>query len=303
MEKLNNQFIMNLDFSIIIPTFNNLEFLKRAIRSIENQTTKNFETIIVVDGSTDGTIDYLEKYDKKKINLKFFFINASGGPAKPRNIGMKMSSGKWLCFLDSDDEWSHNKIEELNKVIKKNNFDILYHLEILKNGVYERIINKKKYKKNLYINLLLNGNICSTSATIVNSEFVKNNNIKFLENIKFISVEDYGFWLDIAKNNGRFLYLNKVLGTYYINDQSLTSKIFWHKKNMLRLVFYHIFVLNIDDKNIKKIWPKILLLYKVDIFILKIIKQKKYNTILRLLYFFLKKPNALMFYILRKINL
>ena len=197
---------MNYEFSVIIPTYNNIEYLKRALHSLELQTSKNFETIVIIDGSSDGTLEFLNKYKKNNINLKYLYTEPSGGPAKPRNLGINISSGKWICFLDADDEWDKKKIEYLNEVINKVDCDLIYHLEILKNETLTKVINKKIYKKDLYLNLLLNGNICSTSATVVKSNFIKKNNIMFLENKRFISVEDYGFWLDIARHDGKFFF-------------------------------------------------------------------------------------------------
>lgn len=294
---------MKTDLSIIIPTYNNLSYLKRAISSLENQTVKNFETIVVIDGSSDGTLDFLKNYNKKKINLKYVFIKASGGPAKPRNIGIKLSIGKWICFLDADDEWYNKKIEEVNVAIKNNCFDILYHKEILINKKKMTVINKKKYKDNLYLNLLLNGNICSTSATVVNKNFINKNKIKFIENKRFNSVEDYGFWLDIARSGGKFFFLNKILGYYHINDQNLTTQIFWHKSNMIKLLFHHVFVINKDNNNIKKIWSKIILLYKIDVLFLKIFRFKKYYKICEIFNLFIKKPFLIIIYLRRKLNI
>ena len=88
---------MNYEFSVIIPTYNNIEYLKRALHSLELQTSKNFETIVIIDGSSDGTLEFLNKY-KKYINLKYLYTEPSGGPAKPRNLGINISSGKWICF-------------------------------------------------------------------------------------------------------------------------------------------------------------------------------------------------------------
>ncbi len=296
--------MIKIDFSIIIPTYNNLEYLKRAIISIENQTIKNFETIIIVDGSTDDTLKFLQTYDKNKINLNYTFIEPSGGPAKPRNIGIKLSRGKWLCFLDSDDEWYKEKIEQINSVvIENNNLDIIYHKEVMNDKNKLKIINNKSYKNNFYLNLLYNGNICSTSATVVNADFVKKNNIKFLEKKKFVSVEDFGFWLDIAKKGGKFFFLDKVLGVYHINEKSISNNILWHKFNTIKLLFYHVFVLNKNNKEIKKNWRKIILLYKIDILILKILKLKQYSKICEIIILFVKKPFMLITFLKRKLNI
>ena len=87
-------------FSIILPTYNDLENLKKSIRSIDRQTYKNFELIIVNDGSNDDTKLYLSKLNIPYIKVVNLEKN-SGGPATGRNKAIENSSGMWLCFIDS----------------------------------------------------------------------------------------------------------------------------------------------------------------------------------------------------------
>ncbi len=91
--------------SVIIPTFNRLEFLKKAVESVEKQSCRDFELIIVDDGSVDGTEEYLESCPVKYIRLEH-----SGFPDRVRNAGAKAASGQYLAFLDSDDLWKPEKL-------------------------------------------------------------------------------------------------------------------------------------------------------------------------------------------------
>ena len=90
-----------MKISVIIPTYNRILFLKRSIDSVLAQTLQPYEIIIVDDGSTDGTSAMIKK---NYPNLKLIFQENKGVSAA-RNIGVKASSGDWVCFLDSDDEW------------------------------------------------------------------------------------------------------------------------------------------------------------------------------------------------------
>ena len=252
-------------FSVIISTYNNLTFLKKAIKSLEKQTFKDFETILVDDGSNDGTIKFfLNNYNKNLINLKFFCINRSGGPARPRNVGIINSKGKWLCFLDSDDHWTYNKLEVTKNYIDKKKYDLFYHKEFCKN----KIINNREYNSEFYNKLIFKGNICSTSATIVNKRFILKNKILFREDSRYISVEDYDFWLRIALKGGTFKHINKILGYYRIHNSNLTKDICSHNKNYLRLIYNHIFNYLDTPLNKKKIFRKILIINKIQVFIL-----------------------------------
>lgn len=95
--------------SIIIPTHNRLGKVCRALDSVLNQSYKNFEVIIVDDGSIDGTRDNMQRYNDSR--LKYFWIE-NGGVARARNFGVKQAQADWICFLDSDDVWRKHKLSE-----------------------------------------------------------------------------------------------------------------------------------------------------------------------------------------------
>lgn len=93
--------------SIIIPTFNRLELLKRAIASIEAQTYTNYELIIVDDASSDGTLEYLMTLDHTTLVL-----SENRGVSHARNRGVGMANGSSIAFLDSDDCWDEEKLAQ-----------------------------------------------------------------------------------------------------------------------------------------------------------------------------------------------
>ena len=105
-----------MKFSVIIPTFNRAYCLERAIDSVLNQSFKDFELIIVDDGSTDDTVEVLKKYQNKISYIK----TKNLGVSHARNVGIKKSRGEWIALLDSDDEWHENKLELQNKFISEN---------------------------------------------------------------------------------------------------------------------------------------------------------------------------------------
>jgi glycosyltransferase involved in cell wall biosynthesis len=95
--------------SVVIPTFNRHYCLKNAIYSVLNQTYKNLELIIVDDCSTDKTKQLIQNFSDKRI--KYILLPENKGAANSRNVGINIASGKYVCFLDSDDEWNLNKLE------------------------------------------------------------------------------------------------------------------------------------------------------------------------------------------------
>lgn len=95
--------------TIIIPTYDRLPYLKNAINSVSCQIYRHFQLIIVDDGSTDGTADYVQKLNNKE-NLRYLRIPHSGMPGKVRNAGTRLATGEYLAFLDSDDLWKPEKL-------------------------------------------------------------------------------------------------------------------------------------------------------------------------------------------------
>src|SRR5680860_1084245 len=107
-------------FSVIIPTYNRAKDIDQCLSSLLAQTYKNFEVIVCDDGSTDNTKDIVESY-KDRLNIRYDWSENWGGPARPRNRGIKLSQADWICFLDSDDWWCPNKLEECVKYL--DNYD------------------------------------------------------------------------------------------------------------------------------------------------------------------------------------
>ena len=95
--------------SVIIPTFNRLGKIQRAVDSVLRQSFKDFELIVVDDGSTDKTLDWLKQCQDPKLTI---IESKHSGVAHARNLGVQKAHGEWLCFLDSDDVWHRHKLSE-----------------------------------------------------------------------------------------------------------------------------------------------------------------------------------------------
>ena len=182
-----------MKISVIIPTYNRIFFLKRSIDSVLEQILKPYEVIIVDDGSSDGTSTMIKK-NYPKINL---ICQENKGVSAARNIGIRASSGDWVCFLDSDDEWKKNKLSEQMLAIKKNtNYSFCHsNEEWIKNG--KKINQKKKHKKyggDIFKECLDMCRISPSSVMINKSVF---DDIGFF-NEDLVVCEDYELWLRIC---------------------------------------------------------------------------------------------------------
>jgi FkbM family methyltransferase len=102
-------------FSVIIPTFNRAKLLKQAIDSVFRQTFKDYEVIVVDDGSRDGTSDYLAQLGKKITAL----VQQHKGPGAARNLGVKQAKGDYVAFLDSDDLWFPWTLQSYNRGVEE----------------------------------------------------------------------------------------------------------------------------------------------------------------------------------------
>jgi glycosyltransferase involved in cell wall biosynthesis len=99
-------------FTIIIPCFNAEKTIQRALESVFGQSYKNYEVIIINDGSIDDTAKKVGKFLKeKKLKNWFYFFQNNQGPSIARNKGAQKAKGKYLAFLDADDEWHPKKLE------------------------------------------------------------------------------------------------------------------------------------------------------------------------------------------------
>ena len=108
--------VSNMRFSVIIPLYNKEAYVRKALESVIAQTFKDFECIVVDDGSTDNSADVV----RELVNDRFRLIRQpNAGVAAARNNGVKASKGEYVCFLDADDWWEPNFLEEMDRLIKE----------------------------------------------------------------------------------------------------------------------------------------------------------------------------------------
>ena len=107
--------------SIIMPTYNCAKFINETIKSVLNQTYENWELVIVDDCSNDNTEEVVVSFNDKRI--KYNRLEKNSGAAVARTTAMKMATGNYMAFLDSDDLWKDNKLEKQLEFMKKNNYN------------------------------------------------------------------------------------------------------------------------------------------------------------------------------------
>ena len=105
-------------FSVIVPIYNKAPYVEKAIRSIFDQTFRDFDLIVVDDGSTDGSDKIVEKLISENLKpIASLIRQPNQGVSTARNNGVAASSGEYICFLDADDWWEPTFLEEMDAMI------------------------------------------------------------------------------------------------------------------------------------------------------------------------------------------
>ncbi|MDD4975462.1 MAG: glycosyltransferase family A protein [Bacteriovorax sp.] len=228
---LNNSEIL---VSVIVPTYNHAHLIKKALTSLIEQTHQNWEALVVNNYSEDNTIEVIESFQDKRINVINFHNN--GSIAASRNVGIKESKAPYIAFLDSDDYWYPKKLEKcLNKIIT-DNADLCVNSEII-------ISNKKPIKPLIcgnkeqltYFHLLFRGNCISTSSVLMKKNCIDHVG-GFNEDSQMITAEDYDLWLRIAKKNYRFTHVDEILGGHLQHSSNSSSFVEKHHKAIVNVL-------------------------------------------------------------------
>lgn len=202
--------------SVIIPTFNRSHILTKAIESVTSQSNENWELIIVDDGSTDDTQEKVEEFLTDR-RIKYFFQQNSG-VSVARNAGVDRSSGEYLIFLDSDDTFHPDLIQQLNNE-RFHRYDIICW-EVMRIFDGKSIIEKPKKLKKIYNSIMasfLAGSICYKKEI-------------FLQVGKYDSAlsfgENYELGMRISEvKDLRIKIINEPLLTYNVSNPRVSNSI------------------------------------------------------------------------------
>ena len=210
--------------SIVMPLYNCEQYIAKSIESVINQTYQDWELLIVDDCSTDKSVEVVKSFGDKRIKLLSNERNCGG--ALSRNYALREAKGKWIAFLDSDDIWLPNKLEEQLSFMVENDYSFTYtDYQICIDGKFEKYIRTapeyvdfKRIKRYCYF---------FTSTVLYDAEKI---GIIQIGDIK--KNNDYAMWLKTLKNNTAYRY-PKLL-SYYVKHQNSVSS-----GNKLKLIKWH----------------------------------------------------------------
>ncbi len=211
---------MKIETSIIIPFYENFELLKQALKSVFNQSYKNYEIILIYDNKSKDDLLKLKELVKKRKNIKIILNKKNIGAGLSRNKGIKFANGKYICFLDSDDTWKKQKLYLQSNFMRKRGISIShtsYDIVNLKNNLIS-----KRIARDLRYNDLLNSCDIGLSTIMIEKKLFKFG-AKFP---KLKTKEDFVLWLKISKKGYTFYGIKKSLTKWTDRPDSLSKSTF-----------------------------------------------------------------------------
>lgn len=206
--------------SVVIPSYNRMDTIRRSINSVLNQTYKNIEIIVVDDGSIDDTLKNVEHLNIE--NIKILKQDHKGANAA-RNLGISEAKGEFIAFQDSDDEWLPNKLERQITYMLVGGYEACYCPFFLyennRNGVFfPDYQDKQKYEEDL-LEVLRVRNVISTQTLVIHRNIVSDVGV-FDEEMP--RCQDYEFVIRIIKKK-KIGYINEPLVKVYRTENSISN--------------------------------------------------------------------------------
>ena len=231
--------------SIIVPVYNVENYIERCLNSLVNQTFKDIEIITINDGSTDKSLELINKYVKEDIRVSVIDLGDEG-VSYCRNLGIEKANGKYIMFVDSDDWIDSSMVEVMYKKAEENKLDLVMcsYIREFKDHSKEKIFNLPQeiiYKDNEVKNELLRKLVGPIKEELSNPEMLdalgtvwgklyradilKENKIKFVDLKEIGSAEDTLFNIFTFNYLSKVMFLNKPMYHYWRdNPKSVTSQ-------------------------------------------------------------------------------
>ena len=205
------------EVSIITPVFNSSKFLEETIASVFNQTFTDWEWMITDDKSTDNSVEIIQKVNDSRIQL--ILSDKNGGAGHARNLSLKQASGRFITFLDADDFWEPNFLEEMIWFMKKENTELAYSNYARCDENLNPVIDDFKADKPVTFDNLLKTCRLSLLSSMYDSQRVGKE--YFPEGSKR---EDHVMWLNLLKKIPVGKPLPKTMAKYRMHQSSISRK-------------------------------------------------------------------------------
>lgn len=206
--------------SIITPTYNAASFIEETIKSVQSQSYQDWEMIIIDDRSIDDTVNVIRKIINHDPRIKLIELPTNQGPARARNAGLKEVKGKFIAFLDSDDQWLPEKLEKQIDYMLKTKTAFTYtaynRVQLYPDGRKEiktvNVPERSTYKQ------LLKRNVIGCLTVMIDRELTGN-----IQMVDMRSRQDYALWLELTRRGYEAHGIPEVLANYRVRIDSVSS--------------------------------------------------------------------------------
>ena len=213
--------------SIIVPCYNQAQYLDECLQSVLDQTYPNWECIIVNDGSPDNTEDVVKKWLANDSRYKYFY-KENGGVSAARNFGIERAKGEWILPLDGDDYIGNNYLELGSNHFAEDDLKVIYC-----NAKKFGAITKKWELQEFSLQQLATDNMIFCCAFFRKKDWLRVGG--YDENLK-IGYEDWEFWISILKNTGNVLKIDQECFFYRIKVTSRNVTVKEHASQVIKYV-------------------------------------------------------------------
>ncbi|MGQ9424860.1 glycosyltransferase family 2 protein [Gilvimarinus sp. F26214L] len=223
--------------TVVTANFNGSRYLAQAIESVRAQTHANIEYVIVDDGSTDGSRDLIEDYCRKDPRIKAFLLPENQGVARARNTGIENSHGKYVTFLDSDDEWMPNKLEKQLELFRRHpraGLVVTGAAVIDRDGHTVEIQKQRKKPMQGAVSLYdyIAGKCLLSINAMTRRECLEKSG---LFNPNYVIGEDYELWMRITRDY-EYYYLEEPLHRYRVHGDNATRDKLFNRESKIRIL-------------------------------------------------------------------
>lgn len=213
---------MNPLISIITPAYNAERFIAATIESVLGQKYQNWEHLIVIDNnSKDRTEELVNWYTTKDPRIKLIKSSDAFGAARNRNVGLSLSKGEYIAFIDSDDVWLPNKLESQLRFMQQKSCHFSYHAfqKINQNG--KKLGRVLQVPELMTYESILKNNLIGCLTVMLKSEFAK------ATHFQEVGWEDMAFWLDLLRGGQQAFGIPECLAYYRIVKGSRSNNKFF----------------------------------------------------------------------------
>ncbi len=228
--------LQNVKISVIMPVYNDRDYIRPAMDSVLSQTLSEIEVICIDDGSTDSSYEIIKEYQKSDERIRIV-TEANAGPALARNNGMRRARGEYLAFLDADDFYEPTFLESLYTYAKKEDLDIAiapYDIYNSRRARFEAAVEADHYEiyngggsvtsKNEHPDTILASTVGSAWNKIFRREFVELKGLSFLQDVKMY--EDVYFTVTALSLAERVGVVKGILMHHRVHNEQQRAKVF-----------------------------------------------------------------------------